>query len=301
MEIASAGSNLFTDLVNFFLGHPSYFLFCITFISLLVGSFLNVVIYRLPRILQNTWHEECRLYLGLKPHTDSDHLSLSLPFSHCPQCKKTLKPWHNVPLLSFLLMQGKCAYCHGSISLRYPIVELLTAITSFYIAWNFDFTYQALAALLFTWILIALTFIDIDCYLLPDQLTLLLLWVGLFFSMFSVFSSSQEAIIGAISGYIIFAFIEWAFKLATGKIGMGQGDFKLLAALGAFLGWQQLPVIILLASFIGVIFGITHMLIKKQLKSVPLPFGPYLAIAGWISLVWGKDILATYWQLANLS
>jgi leader peptidase (prepilin peptidase) / N-methyltransferase len=299
MEIVSAGGNLFADLASFFLEHPNYFLFCIAMLSLLIGSFLNVVIYRLPRMMQNTWQEECRLYLGLKPHTDPNHLSLSFPFSHCPQCKKTLKPWHNVPLLSFLLMRGKCAYCHTSISFRYPVVELLTAVASVYIAWRFGFTYQTLAALFFTWILIALTFIDIDFYLLPDQLTLFLLWIGLFFSMFAVFSNSQEAIIGAIAGYFIFAFIEWMFKLATGKVGMGQGDFKLLAGLGAFLGWQQLPVIILLASFIGVIFGVTHMIIKKQFKSVPLPFGPYLAVAGWVSLVWGRDILVTYWQLVG--
>jgi len=278
------------------------FLAFIALFSLLIGSFLNVVIYRLPRIMQNAWHEECRLYLGLKPHhtTMPEPLSLSLPFSHCTHCKKTIKPWHNIPIFSYLLLHGKCAYCKASISLRYPIVEIITAVASVYIAWKFDLTPQTLSALLFTWILIALTFIDIDYYLLPDQLTLLLLWIGLLSSIFSLFCSPSEAILGAVGGYLIFAFVEWSFKLVTGKIGMGQGDFKLLAALGAFLGWQQLPVIILISSFIGAIFGITHILIKRQMKSIPLPFGPYLAVAGWISLLWGKEILSTYWQFMGL-
>ncbi|HVY53928.1 MAG TPA: A24 family peptidase [Gammaproteobacteria bacterium] len=296
MNTLSAWIASFSDLVSFFSFHLGFFLFSIAIVSLFIGSFLNVVIYRLPRIMQNAWQEECRVYLGLKPHTDPDHLSLSFPFSHCPQCKKTLKPWHNVPLLSYLFMHGKCAFCRTSISMRYPIVELLTAVASVYVAWYYGVSTQTLAALFLTWSLIALTFIDIDHYLLPDQLTLLILWVGLFVSLFNVFCTPQDAILGAIAGYIIFAVIECLFKLVTGKIGMGQGDFKLLAGLGAFLGWQQLPIIILLASCIGAVFGITHMTIKKQFKSVPLPFGPYLALAGWICLLWGNEILATYWQ-----
>jgi len=287
-----------SSIFYFFNDHPDIFLVFITFCSLFVVSFLNVVIYRLPRMMQNAWHEECRLYLGLKPHPQEiEPLSLALPFSHCPQCKKTLKPWHNIPVFSYLFLRGKCAYCKASISMRYPMVELITAVSSVYIAWNFGVSSQTLAALLFTWILIALTFIDLDYFLLPDHLTLLLLWLGLFCSLFSIFTESHEAIIGGIAGYLIFAAIEWVFKLVTGKTGMGQGDFKLLAGLGAFLGWQQLPIIILAASFIGAVFGITHMAIKRQFKSIPLPFGPYLAVAGWISLLWGNEVLTTYWQL----
>ncbi len=285
------------SLPQFYLDHFGLYLFSIALLSLFIGSFLNVVIYRLPRMMQNAWNEECRLYLGLKSDTPKlEPLSLALPFSHCPHCKKTLKPWHNIPLFSYLYLKGKCAYCQGSISIRYPLVEFLTLLLSVYVAWHFGVSGQALAALAFTWILIALTFIDFDFYLLPDQLTLLLLWLGLFCSLFPLFVDSQTAIIGALAGYLIFAFIEWAFKMITGKIGMGQGDFKLLAALGAFLGWRQLPIIILTASFVGVIFGLSSMLIKHQYKSVPLPFGPYLAASGWLSLLWGNEILATYWQ-----
>lgn len=288
----------FSELTSFFTLHPGLYLLAITLFSMLIGSFLNVVIYRLPRMMQNSWQEECRHYLGLKPQTlEQETLSLSLPFSHCTHCKKTLMPWHNIPIFSYLFLRGRCAYCQSSISLRYPIVELITVVTSVYLAWTFGVSSQCAAALVFTWILIALTFIDIDFFLLPDQLTLLLVWFGLFTSLFSVFCTPTEAIIGAIAGYSIFALIERVFRAVTQKEGMGQGDFKLLAGLGAFLGWQQLPTIILLASFVGAIFGLTHMLIKKQSKSVPLPFGPYLALSGWISLIWGSEILNSYWQL----
>jgi len=298
MDINIFDLSTWSYLSTFFTEHPEAFVFCVGLFSLFIGSFLNVVIYRLPRMMQNTWHEECRIYLGLKPHShqELEQLSLALPFSHCPHCKKTLKPWHNVPVFSYLFLFGKCAYCRASISLRYPIVELITAVSSVYIAWSLGFSFQTGGALLFTWILITLTFIDLDYYLLPDQLSLLLLWLGLFCSLFSLFCSSHDAIIGAIVGYSIFAAIEWVFKKITGKSGLGQGDFKLLAALGAYLGWQQLPIIVLAASFIGAIFGITHMFIRRQFKSIPLPFGPYLAFAGWISLLWGNELMSLYWQ-----
>ncbi len=283
------------NIMLFLNDNMNIFLMLIAALSLLIGSFLNVVIYRLPRMIQNQWNHECRHYLGLKtPTHDAEPLNLYLPWSHCIHCKRHLKPWHNIPVLSFLVLGGKCAYCKAKISLRYPLVELLSCIASVYVALRFGISWQLVGALLFTWILIALTFIDLDYYLLPDQLTLLLLWIGLLASIYAIFTSSHNAIIGAISGYLVFAVIQFLFKLATGKTGMGQGDYKFLAALGAFLGWQQLPIIILLASFIGVIFGLTHMLIKRQLKSIPLPFGPYLAVAGWISLMWGSDILHLY-------
>lgn len=285
------------DIIQVIEANPDLFLVLIAALSLLIGSFLNVVIYRMPQMIQNEWNQECRAYLGLKPHpSDLDSLNLYLPLSHCTHCKKRLKPWHNIPVISYIVLMGKCAYCKAKISLRYPIVELLCCIASVYVAWRFGFTWQTLGALFFTWILIPLTFIDIDCHLLPDNLTYTLLWLGLFLSLFSIFPTSHDAIIGAIAGYLVFYIIQWLFKLATGKIGMGQGDFKLLAALGAFLGWQQLPVIILLASLIGVIFGLTQMALKRQFKSVPLPFGPYLAVAGWIGLIWGNDIMRLYLQ-----
>jgi len=283
------------DIIHFLAENQHIFLIVIAALGLIIGSFLNVVIHRLPHMLQEEWNQECREYLGLKPNPiDIDKLNLHLPFSHCPRCKKTLKPWHNIPIISYLVLKGHCAYCNAAISARYPIVELLCCLASVYVAWRFGFTFQTLGALLFTWILIALTFIDIDHHLLPDQLTLSLLWVGLFLSMFSLFVNSHDAIIGAILGYLIFALTQWLFKLATGKIGMGQGDYKFLAGLGAYLGWQQLPIIILFASVSGLIFGLTHMTMKKQFKSTPLPFGPYLAVAGWISLMWGPEILHIY-------
>jgi leader peptidase (prepilin peptidase)/N-methyltransferase len=292
------------DIIQFLTENPSIFLVLVALLALLIGSFLNVIIYRLPRIIQEDWHEECRRYLSLKPQTtlaEKRSLSLSLPPSHCVQCKKRLKPWHNIPILSYLILRGKCAYCRVAISIRYPLVELLCCFASVYVAWRFGVTWQTVVALLFTWIVISLTFIDLDYQLLPDELTLTLLWIGLLASIFSLFTSSHDAIIGASAGYIVFVVTQWLFKLITGKIGMGQGDYKFLAALGACLGWQQLPIIILLASVIGLIFGLTHIIIKHQFKSMPLPFGPYLAFAGWISLIWGNDILHLYLRYFILS
>jgi leader peptidase (prepilin peptidase) / N-methyltransferase len=284
------------DIMHFFMENPNIFLLVVAALSLLIGSFLNVVIYRLPHMLINAWNQECREYLGLKPTppTEKEQLNLYLPLSHCPSCKKKLKPWHNIPLISYLVLRGKCAYCSAKISIRYPLVELICCLASVYVAWRFGFTLQTAGALIFTWVIICLTFIDLDYHLLPDHLTFLLLWIGLFLSIYFVFTNSRDAIIGAIAGYLIFFSVQWLFKAVTGKVGMGQGDYKFLAALGAFLGWQQLPVIILLASIIGLIFGITQMAIKHQYKSVPIPFGPYLAVAGWISLMWGNDILQIY-------
>jgi leader peptidase (prepilin peptidase)/N-methyltransferase len=248
--------------------------------------------------MEQSWSEECRIYLGLKPHTDVEKINLYLPFSHCTRCKKNIRPWHNIPLISYLWLQGKCAYCKAHISIRYPLVETLTCIMSVYVVWRFGFSTQTALGLLFTWIIISLTFIDLDFHLLPDQLTLLLLWIGLFASMFSVFCNSHDAILGAIAGYLIFAITQWIFEWATGKTGMGQGDVKFLAAIGACLGWQMLPIVILLASFSGIIFALIHMSIKKQFKSTPLPFGPYLALAGWIALMWGNEIMQLYLEFA---
>ncbi|SRR5579883_2010124 len=284
------------EIAQFFASNLDIFLIVTAILALFIGSFLNVVIYRLPRMMEQSWSEECRIYLGLKPHTPTEleKLNLCLPASHCPHCKKPIRPWHNIPFLSYLWLKGKCAYCKAHISLRYPLVEAVTCLVSVYVAWKFGFTWQTLAALLFTWICICLTFIDLDYHLLPDQLTLFLLWLGLFFSLFNLFCDSHSAIIGAIAGYAIFAAIQLLFERITGKTGMGQGDFKFLAALGGYLGWQLLPLIILFASVTGVIFAFTHMLIKRHFKSVPLPFGPYLALAGWIAMLWGNEIMQYY-------
>lgn len=284
------------DAINFFAENPHLFLMLIAALSLLIGSFLNVVVYRLPRMIEFEWNQECREYLGLKPiiQEETKPLSLSLPFSHCPECKHSLRAWQNIPIISYLVLLGKCAYCKTRISLRYPLIETLTCIASVYVAWRFGFSWQTAGALIFTWSIIALTFIDLDFHLLPDQLTFFMLGAGLVLSLFNVFCSPQDAIIGTVAGYLIFAIVQWGFHLITGKTGMGQGDFKFLAALGAFLGWQMLPIIILLSSISGLIFGATYMLIKHQFKSVPLPFGPYLALAGWISMIWGLEILHLY-------
>lgn len=284
------------EIIHFLSQDPTLYLILVAVSALLIGSFLNVVIYRLPRMIEHEWSLECREYLGLKP-TDDDKkaaFNLSVPNSHCTKCKKTLKPWHNIPVISYLVLRGKCAYCSAAISARYPLVEAICCLASVYVAWRFGVSVQTVAALLFTWILIALTFIDIDYHLLPDQLTFLLLGLGLYFSIFYLFCDSHDAIIGAISGYLIFAVAAWLFKLVTGKDGMGQGDYKLLAALGAYLGWQMIPLIILLASVSGLLCGVTQMVMKRQFKSIPIPFGPYLAIAGWISLIWGTEILQLY-------
>jgi leader peptidase (prepilin peptidase)/N-methyltransferase len=283
------------DIIRFFADNPNLFIVLIAVVSLLVGSFLNVVIYRLPRMIENEWSQECREYLGLKPGlAEHKPINLYMPFSHCPECKETLKPWHNIPVISYLVLKGKCAYCHARISMRYPFVEALCCLASVYVALRFGFTWQTMGALLFTWTLIALTFIDLDYHLLPDQITFFLLGLGLYYSLFSLFCTMQDAIIGLLVGYLVFDITQWLFKLVTGKVGMGQGDFKFLAALGAFLGWQMLPIIILLASVSGMIIGISYMIIKHQYKSIPLPFGPYLALAGWVSLMWGNDILNLY-------
>ncbi|EKD69798.1 MAG: type IV pilus prepilin peptidase PilD [uncultured bacterium] len=285
------------DVLHIIAADTKIYLLIIAIFSLFIGSFLNVVIYRLPRMMEQSWSEECRIYLGLKPHIETEKLNLCLPSSHCPQCKKSIKPWHNIPIISYAWLHGKCAYCKARITLRYPLVEVITCLMSVYVAWRFGFSWQTLSALALTWIIIALTFIDLDHHLLPDQLTLSLLWLGLFSSIFLLFCNSQDAIIGGMAGYLIFAITQWIFGWTTGKIGMGQGDFKFLAALGAYLGWQMLPLIILLASISGIIFAVTHMLIKRQFKSIPLPFGPYLALAGWITLLWGHDIMNYYLEV----
>ena len=266
----------------------------------MVGSFLNVVIYRLPIMMERDWQREYQSYFNPdEPATESERFDLIKPDSTCPKCGHRIRAWENIPVLSYLFLGGKCSQCKTGISFRYPAVELLTGILSLWAALHYGPSSQALIVIVLTWLLVAMTFIDLDKMILPDQLTLPLLWIGLLASINHIFVSPSEAILGAAIGYLSLWSIYWAFKLLTGKEGMGYGDFKLLAALGAFTGWQGLLIIILLSSFVGAIFGIIIMIRQKQGKELAIPFGPYLAIAGWLTLLYQEPIKTAYlsWAL----
>jgi leader peptidase (prepilin peptidase)/N-methyltransferase len=276
-------------------------------LSLLIGSFLNVVIHRLPKMMEREWKHDCCELLEVEQQVDSNKpYNLITPNSHCPACEAPVKPWQNIPIISYLFLKGKCANCQTPISVRYPLVELATGLLSGYIAWQWGATPQACAAIVLTWVLIALTMIDIDTQLLPDSLTLPLLWLGLilnsgaFFEGQGLFVSLEDALWGAVAGYMVLWSVFWLFKILTGKEGMGFGDFKLLAALGAWMGWQALPLVIILSSLVGAVIGIAGIIIMGRDKNVPIPFGPYLAIAGWIALMWGDMITQSYLQFAGL-
>ncbi len=270
-------------------------------VGLLVGSFLNVVIYRLPVMMQKNWRKDCQDYLGLEAEPQAEEpFNLVFPLSRCPGCNTPIKPYQNIPVISYVFLRGKCAKCKNPISLRYPLIEAFTAATSFIIAWHFGFTPQTGFALLLTWSLIALSFIDIDHQLLPDSITLPVLWLGLLLSLFGLFTDSHASIIGAIAGYLVLWGVFHLFKLLTGKEGMGYGDFKLLALFGAWLGWQSLPAIILLSSLVGAVIGIAMIIFSRHDRNTPIPFGPYLAAAGWIALIWGADINQFYLKIAGL-
>ncbi|MGF1709243.1 A24 family peptidase [Vibrio kagoshimensis] len=264
--------------------------------SLLIGSFLNVVIHRLPIIMEREWRQECsECFPEHNIAAPKGTFNLSVPRSTCPKCSTQLRLIDNIPILSWLLLRGKCHSCSNPISVRYPLVELLTATSCLVIASHFGFSYYAVALLFFTFVLIAATFIDLDTMLLPDQLTLPLMWSGIALALFGISPISlQDSVIGAMAGYLCLWSVYWVFKLLTGKDGMGFGDFKLLAALGAWLGWQHLPLIILLSSLVGLVFGLIQLRLKQQGIDKAFPFGPYLAIAGWVSLIWGSDIMNWY-------
>ncbi len=278
--------------------YPWLFVASASLFGLIIGSFLNVVIYRLPKMMEREWRQECAEYFPESNiQVPEGKLTLSTPRSTCPSCQTPLRIIDNVPVISWLLLRGKCAHCHAPISARYPLIELLTAAMSFLVAQHFGFSYFTIALLFFSYFLIAATFIDLDTMLLPDQLTLPLLWAGLSLSLLGVSPVTlQDAVIGAIAGYLALWSVYWLFKLATGKEGMGYGDFKLLSALGAWLGWQQLPLIILLSSLVGLVFGIIQLRLKKQGIDKAFPFGPYIAIAGWIALLWGHEIIDSYYS-----
>jgi len=280
-------------IIDLLQSSSSLFISTLVILGLLVGSFLNVVIYRLPLMMQQEWQTQCAELTG-QTNNDLDPLSLSSPRSRCPHCNHAISALENIPVISYLALGGKCKQCKTSISIRYPLIELLSGTLSGVVAFHFGFDWSCLGALLLTWSLIALTFIDVDHQLLPDSITLPLLWAGIFFNLFDVYTSLSSSVIGAIAGYLSLWLVFHSFRLATGKEGMGFGDFKLLAALGAWIGWSFLPTIILLSSLVGATVGISLILLRQQHRDVPIPFGPYLAAAGWIALIWGDNINLAY-------
>ncbi len=288
---------VFDDMTIVFQSSPWLFYSSIMFLGLCVGSFLNVVVYRLPLMMERDWKKECHEFLTLAPAEFDDKLvslNLATPASACPNCGHHLHFWENIPVVSYLFLRARCSSCGTHISIQYPAVEILTAIASLLVAHTFAVTPQTLAALLFTWALIALTLIDLKKQLLPDSITLPLLWFGLFFSFFDLFTDLKSSVIGAMAGYLILWSVYHLFKLLTKKEGMGFGDFKLLAALGAWAGINYLPQIILVSSVVGSVAGISMLLLGKTRQQQPIPFGPYLAVAGWIALLWGETINQTY-------
>ena len=280
----------------------AFYVFIIIF-SLMIGSFLNVVVYRLPKMMHNAWYMECREFLSDEiksiPAKAVDDLTLSKPDSTCPKCGHKIRFYENIPVISWLLLQGKCSQCKNSISFRYPLVETATALLSLLIATQFGVSVETLLLLILTWGLICLTLIDLDHMLLPDQIVMPLLWLGLLVNLDNTFVSLSEAVIGAAVGYMSLFSVFWLFKLLTGKDGMGHGDFKLFALFGAWLGWQLLPILILMASVVGAMVGISLMVFKNHQRQQAIPFGPYLAVAGWVTLLWGKAIWS--WYLVQIS
>jgi len=280
--------------MEFFVAFPAAFVAAAVILGLLVGSFLNVVIHRLPKMMERDWQAQCAELRGETVPEESNAENLWRPRSRCPHCGHQITALENIPVLSYLWLRGRCSGCKAGISLRYPAVELLTAVLSGIAAWKFGPGVPALGAIGLIWALIALAFIDADTQLLPDDITLPLLWLGLLLNLFGTYTSLHDAVIGAMAGYLALWSVYWLFKLATGKEGMGYGDFKLLAALGAWLGWQMLPVIILLSSVVGAVLGIALMVLARHGRGQPMPFGPYLAGAGVLALFVGHEINTTY-------
>ena len=288
--------NLLHDLGSL----PPWALWSFTFLlGLTIGSFLNVVVYRLPEILARQWRRDCADLNGTEAIDDGAPLSLAQPDSRCPHCGHAIRAWENIPVLSYLWLRGRCSACAAPIGWRYPAVELITATLSVVVVVHYGISVQAAAMLVLTWALLALTFIDFDHHLLPDVIVLPVLWLGLILNLGGVFAPLPAAVIGAITGYLALWFVFQAFRMVTGKEGMGYGDFKLLALFGAWHGWTLLPLTILLASLVGAIIGITLIVSRRQERSQPIPFGPYLCLGGWISLLWGDRIVRSYLQLAG--
>ncbi len=282
-------------LIDYLQSSAAAFYVVIGILGLLIGSFLNVVIHRLPKMMHAGWRRECCEFLKIQDEERTEErYDLIKPRSGCPHCQHKVTAFENIPLISYLALGGKCSACKRPISLRYPAVELLSCLAALTVAWHFGFSLQTAFALLLTWALIALSMIDIDCQLLPDDITLPFLWLGLALNLFGLFTDIQSSLIGAMLGYGILWSVYVLFKAVTGKEGMGFGDFKLLAMLGAWLGWQVLPLIIILASLTGAIIGIGMIVLRHHERRTPIAFGPYLAIAGWVALIWGAWIMNQY-------
>lgn len=278
---------------------PSYFICLAAVLGLLMGSFLNVLVHRLPIMLERQWQREAQQVLGL-PTQQHGRFDLLLPASHCPPCKHAIRAWENIPVISYLALRGRCSACKQPISARYPLVEVACALLSMAVAWHSGVSLQALALLMLTWSLLALSLIDQDQQLLPDVLVLPTLWLGLMVNAFDMLVALPDALWGAVAGYLSLWSVYWVFKLVTGKEGMGYGDFKLLALIGAWGGWQVLPMTMLLSSLIGVVAGLCLLRLRKQSASTAIAFGPYLATAGWIAVLWGDEIYAFYLQLFGM-
>lgn len=291
------------ELLDAFREFPWFFIGTATVFGLMVGSFLNVVIHRLPKMMEADWRVQCLEFLhpdqvATESAADKPRYNLVVPRSACPSCGHKITAIENVPVLSYLALRGKCSKCRVPIGVRYPLVELLTGVLTGFLAWHFGVSWQALFAIIYLWSLITLTFIDADTTLLPDDITLPLLWLGLLVNAAGVFTTLQAAVIGAAAGYLALWSVYWVFKLITGKEGMGYGDFKLLAALGAWLGWQMLPLVILLSALVGTVVGVAGIVLHGREKGAKLPFGPYLAAAGLIAMIWGAPLNA--WYLGRL-
>ena len=280
-----------TALIDALATQPLFLGVATTLLGLLVGSFLNVVILRLPRMLEADWKSEARDLLELPAEAKPGRkMSLTHPASCCPGCGAAIRPWQNIPVISWLALRGRCANCKTGISIQYPLVELVSAVMSAVCVWRFGWSPQLAAALLFSWTLIALTVIDLRETILPDDLTLPLMWIGLALSTVGVFVEMSASIWGAIAGYLSLWSIYHLFRIATGKHGMGYGDFKLIAALGAWFGATALPLMLLLSSVVGAVVGLSLIVFRKHDRNVPIPFGPYLAGAGWLMLIWGDAL-----------
>ena len=281
---------------------PVVFILVVFVFSLLVGSFLNVVIHRLPIMMERDWRAQCEeLAASPAPPLPEGRFDLVAPRSRCPACGAPITALQNIPVVSYLVLKGRCARCAARISPRYPIVELLTALLAGVIAWRFGFGWEAAAALLLTFALVAISAIDLDHQIIPDSISLPLVWIGLALSLWHplpgadvLFVAPKDAIVGALAGYLSLWSVYHLFRLLTGKEGMGYGDFKLLAALGAWLGWQMLPLVILLSALVGALVGIALIAFRRHDRNVPIPFGPYLAAAGWVALVCGEQIVDWY-------
>ncbi len=291
---------MFEPTLALFQQQPAFFYATLFVLGALVGSFLNVVIYRLPVMMEREWRRDCLEFLEQQAPAETENFNLVVPRSRCGACGHQITALENIPIASYLVLGGKCSACKIRISPQYPLVEAFTAIVSVTIGWHFGLSLQTFAALILSWSLIAASGIDLSHKLLPDSITLPLLWLGLLLALFGVFVELEDAVIGAMAGYLSLWSIFMLFKLVTGKEGMGHGDFKLLAAFGAWLGWKPLLIVVLTSSLVGAVVGITMILLKRSDRGTQIPFGPYLAAAGWLSLLWGEDMFRFYFSLFGL-